>query len=98
VQQGTTYLIASPAGPTSAGFDGYRGCYVFEVQLATAGVKRDALGNPLVRRILDAPGDRFTGACSYAEAASAHGYLVSELMADAPPRIFRIFQSGVTAP
>jgi hypothetical protein len=71
---------------------------VFQVQLATAGVQRDSLGNPLVRRILAAPGDRFSGACSYAEGASAHGYLMSALRLESPPRVFRVYESGVSAP
>ena len=62
------------------------------------GVVQSVGSGQIVLRSLDGPGNRFTGACAYAEGATALGYLVPELMLDQPPRIFRIFASGVTAP
>jgi hypothetical protein len=98
LHRGNTYLSVSPAGPTSGGSDGYRGCQILSVLTATAAIRRNDAGRPGVLRTLDGPGNRFTGACAYAEGATALGYLVPELMLDQPPRIFRIFASGVAAP
>jgi hypothetical protein len=96
--QGQTYLSVSAAGPTSGGFPGYRGCQVFEVLTATASVNKDTAGNPIVVRAIDAPDDRFIGACAYAEGATPAGYLVPMLALEQGPRVFRIYASGITAP
>ena len=98
LHRGATYLSVSPAGPTRGPLVGYRGCRVLPVLTATAAIGRDDAGRPSVLRALDGPGDRFTGACAYAEGATALGYLVPELVLEQPPRIFRIFASGVAAP
>jgi len=97
-QKGETFLSVSPAGPVSGIEEGYRGCQILPVLTATAAVKRDAAGQLVVSRTLDAPTPRFVGACAYAEGASSAGYLVPQLAVDQPPRVFRIYASGVTAP
>ncbi len=97
-QKGETYLSVSPAGRASGIEDGYRGCQILPVLTATAAVRRNADGELVVLRTLDGPGESFVGACAYAEGASAAGYLVPQLAVDQPPRIFRIYASGVTAP
>ena len=61
-------------------------------------VKRDAAGAPVVTRVLDAPDQRFTGACSAGEGATAMGYAVSEATLTAPPKLFHVYKSGVAPP
>jgi hypothetical protein len=52
----------------------------------------------VVCRTLDGPGEPFSGACTYAEGATAIGYLLPQLGMDAGALDFEIFSSGVTAP
>jgi hypothetical protein len=95
---GSAHLLASPAGMTSIGVNGYRGCLLFELAADGASVMRDGDGHPVVKRVLDTPGQRVIGACSASEGASAMGYVASELIAESPPRVFRMFRSGVAPP
>jgi hypothetical protein len=94
---GRTYLSVSPGGPNALGFDGYRGCAILELTSAGDAVERSDAGTPRVCRTLDGPGTPFAGACTYAEGASAIGYLLPQLSLEGPPP-FRIFTSGVPAP
>ncbi|MGZ3454758.1 MAG: hypothetical protein ACXVEF_34460 [Polyangiales bacterium] len=95
---GKTYLLASTAGSVMGGFVGYDACLVFEVEdLATAKVKKMNGGAKVLRRI-NGSSSRFTGACAYAEGATALGYVASSLALDEPPRVFRIYKTGVAAP
>jgi hypothetical protein len=98
VASGITYLSVSPSGPTSLGFDGYRGCAILELTPQGDAVQRTDAGAPVVCRTLDGPGEPFSGACTYAEGATAIGYLLPQLGMDAGALDFEIFSSGVTAP
>jgi hypothetical protein len=93
IAQGKTWLSVTPEGP-----DGYRGCLIVELGAGGAGVIRDGAGVPIAQRFLHSPDDRFTGACTYAEGATSPGYLISELVLESPPKVFRIFRSGEAAP
>jgi hypothetical protein len=97
VVSGRTYLSVTPAGPTALGFVGYRGCAILALTAEGDGVERDDAGAPLVCRRLDGPGQPFSGACTYAEGATAVGYLLPQLSLDGGVP-FRIFSSGVQAP
>ena len=81
--------------PDSA--SGYHGCLVLPIDDPVSGaVRRSAAGGPVAVRRLDAPG-RFTGACSYAEGATALGYVVPiAFLGEARP--FRMFRTGLAAP
>ncbi len=95
--QGKSYLLATPAGAIP-GFDqpGYRGCFLFDLEPGGAAVSRDSAGAPVVSRVLDSSDQRFTGACSYGEGASALGYVVHELAYTGPS--FHALRSSITAP
>lgn len=93
---GKPYLLASTAGTVPPGFTGYNGCAVYEIEdLVTARIRRKD-GAPVIARFID-PGGRFGGACSYAEGASANGYVISAL-AGTSPIAFRMYATGVAAP
>ena len=95
---GQRYLLATPAAKIDDDLvDGYRGCHVFEVA-ASGAIQQDMAGYPISLRELDTPTTRFNGACAYAEGASNMGYLMSILRRDDPPRVFRIYQTGIAAP
>jgi hypothetical protein len=98
VAGGRTYLSVSPSGPTALGFDGYRGCAILELTAAGDAVERSDAGTPVVCRTLDGPGTPFAGACTYAEGATALGYLLPQLGLDGGVLDFEIFSSGVAAP
>jgi hypothetical protein len=98
VAKGRTYLSVSPSGPTALGFDGYRGCAILELTAAEDAVERTDAGAPVVCRSLDGPGQPFAGACTYAEGATAVGYLLPQLELDGGVLDFRIFSSAVAAP
>jgi hypothetical protein len=98
VAAGKTYLSVSPSGPTALGFDGYRGCAILELTASGEAVERSDAGTPLVCRTLDGPGTPFAGACTYAEGATALGYLLPQLGLDGGALDFEIFSSGVAAP
>jgi len=98
VAQGRTYLSVTPSGPTALGFDGYRGCAILELTASGEAVERTDAGTPVVCRTLDGPGQPFAGACTYAEGASAVGYLLPQLGLDGGTLDFRIFGSAVAAP
>lgn len=87
---GKQWLLASLAGSVAGGFAGYRGCHLYELDGAAV--------RPGVVRAFDAAGERFNGACAYAEGATELGLVVSILRLDAPPRIFRTYRSGATLP
>ncbi len=95
---GKTYVAATPAGPTSLGINGYRGCVVIPLGAGGDAVERDAQGFPVVALRADAAGNRFVGACAFAEGATAHGLLISELVPEATPGIFTIQKSGLGVP
>jgi hypothetical protein len=97
VVQGRTYLSVSPSGPTALGFEGYRGCAILALTIEGNAVERDDAGAPVVCRTLDGPGQPFAGACTYAQGATAVGYLLPQLSLDGGVP-FRIFSSGVQAP
>jgi len=96
--QGKTWMLATPAGPLPGGGEGYRGCALFELAVGGTAVKRDANGSPIVTRFLDSADQRFTGGCSYAEGATAMGYLVPQANIQGTNVTFHIFESAVTAP
>jgi hypothetical protein len=98
VAGGRTYLSVTPSGLTALGFVGYRGCAILEVTLQGDAVERDDAGAPVVCRTLDGPGQPFAGACTYAEGATAVGYLLPQLGLDGGTLAFRIFSSSVQAP
>jgi len=98
VASGKTYLSVSPSGPTALGFDGYRGCSILQLTAQGDAVERSEAGAPVVCRTLDGPGEPFSGACTYAEGATALGYLLPQLDLDGGVLAFRIFSSGVSAP
>jgi hypothetical protein len=92
---GAEYLVASPV--TAAG--AYNGCLTFAIDDPTAGtVRRDASGVPIVLRYLGAPGGAFSGACAYAEGATADGYFMPQAFLGQATNIFRIFLTGVMGP
>ncbi len=97
VVSGRTYLSVSPSGPTALGFAGYRGCAILQLTASGDAVERNDAGAPVVCRSLDGPGLPFAGACTYAEGATALGYLLPQLSLDGGV-LFRIFGSGVSAP
>jgi hypothetical protein len=97
VVAGRTYLSVTPSGPTALGFVGYRGCVILPLTAEGDSVERDDAGAPLVCRTLDGPGQPFAGACTYAEGATAVGYLLPQLSLDGGTP-FRIFSSAVQAP
>ncbi len=91
---GNEYLLASPEDNT-----GYRGCVVVQVvDPVTGTLSRTATGALNPTRILGPAGTRPTGACAYAEGASAAGYLAEVGFFDQPPPLFRMFKTGITAP
>jgi hypothetical protein len=95
VSGATEYVVLSPGGsvhlPGGPSFDGYAGCDVF----AIPDPGRAAAGREIVRT-LAAPGGLFSGACTYAEGATAMGYVIG--IVGAAPRTFRLYDSGVRAP
>jgi hypothetical protein len=93
-----TYLSVTSSGPTALGFDGYRGCAILQLTATGDAVERTDAGAPVVCRTLDGPGQPFAGACTYAEGATAVGYLLPQLGLDGGALEFRIFSSGVSAP
>jgi hypothetical protein len=95
-QEGRRYLLATTTGNVAGGFEGYRGCHLFE--LDGAGVVRSPEGDPIVLRAFDAAGDRFNGACDVAEGADQRGLAISILRLDAPPRVFRTYATGLALP
>jgi hypothetical protein len=98
VAEGRTYLSVTPSGPTALGFGGYRGCAILELTATGDAVERTDAGAPVVCRSLDGPGEPFAGACTYAQGATAVGYLLPQLGLDGGALDFRIFSSGVAAP
>ncbi len=97
---GKSYLSVSVPGTNNLGFEGYRGCRILELNAGGDSLSRDASGAPVVARKIDAPDNRFIGACGAAEGASAAGYFVSMLTNDTlpPPPQFRIFTSPSSLP
>jgi hypothetical protein len=94
---GEVYLIATPARAFGSGTI-YRGCSVMRVaDLAGAQVERTAAGDPAIVRRFDVDTEGFTGACAYAEGASAQGYLVPWADLEAGPA-FQIVPTGLAAP
>jgi hypothetical protein len=96
--QGKTWMLVTPAGSLPGGGEGYRGCALLELAVGGTAVKRDAGGSPIVTRFLDSADKRFTGACSYAEGATAMGYLVPQANIQGTNVTFHIFESAVNAP
>jgi hypothetical protein len=96
--QGKSWLLATPAGPLPGGGEGYRGCALFELAVGGTAVKRDGNGAPIVTRFLDSADQRFTGACSFDEGASAMGYLVPQADIQGTSATFHIFESKTNAP
>jgi hypothetical protein len=94
-----TYLLLSPSGqvstPGGPRFAGYSGCDVFTVN-PSSGTLAEAHGKPVVQRRLVAADALFSGACTYAVGANQMGYVISIL--GGPPRLFRIYATGVAAP
>jgi hypothetical protein len=86
---GRVYVAASTAGPVAGGFTGYNGCVTFEIDDLVKGTLK-----PGILRSITAAGNRFSGACSYAEET---GWVLSTLMLESAPRTFRMFRGG-TAP
>jgi hypothetical protein len=97
VAAGRTYLSVTPSGPTALGTVGYRGCAILALTPAGDSVERDDAGAPVVCRTLDGPGQPFAGACTYAEGATAVGYLLPQRSLEGGTP-FRIFSSAVQAP
>lgn len=93
---GKKLLLATATDDVAGEFEGYAGCHLFELEGSS--VVRSSAGDPLVLAAFDATGDRFNGACDYAEGASARGLAISILRLDAPPRVFRTYATGVTLP
>lgn len=98
---GDTYLIVSTigstTGPAQGRPSGYTSCTTILVRdLASAAIRRDAGGAPVVIRKLIAPGGLFAGACSFKPEFAA-GYLVFQVTAN-PTRPDRIFRSGIRCP
>lgn len=97
---GRWFLSATPDGIAGNGQNpAYRGCAIVPMNEDINDVVRESDGTPRVCRFLDSPNRLFTGACAYAEGASAMGYLVPQLVFEADlQRPFRIFRSGIAAP
>ncbi len=95
---GKSYVSVSVPGPNFLGFTGYRGCHILELTSGGDGLARDSLGAPIVARKIDATDNRFIGACSAADGATAMGYLVSMLPNDTLPPVFRVFTSPAPLP
>ncbi len=96
--EGTEYIIATPRGETAGGFDGYRGCFVVELE-SDGSTRRCDDGRAKVVRVLDTPDNSFTGACGWdAGTDSEMGYLMSVLRLDLSPQFFHFYASGVQAP
>ncbi len=98
---GKTYVSVTPVGPVTNGLgtypSGYRGCMTIPIDdLATGRIARTPAGAPKVERWMHAPDGRFSGPCTYAEGATALGYLVPELNDSASP--FGIARTTLTAP
>jgi hypothetical protein len=102
IADGKPYLLVTSVGHVSPGLDpsgvDYRACLTIPIDdLASATVARAGGGGaPAVLRELRAGDGRFAGACTYAEGATAAGYLVPELYATAPA--FRILRTAIAAP
>ncbi len=97
---GREYLIATPAGPVTIPngptFDGYTGCIVVAMQDPDR-VARGCDGALAIVRTIRAPAGQFIGACTFAEGATAAGYIVPEaVFTDA--RRFRLFGPGIAGP
>jgi hypothetical protein len=89
---GRIYLIVSPVTnrPVSGA---YNGCYIFRFADLDAGtLEQDGTGPRLVKDIRGADGT-FNGACTYADALSASGFLYGEIRIAKPP-VIQIFQTG----
>jgi hypothetical protein len=98
---GKAYVTVTPVGPVTHGLGGdptgYRGCMTIPIDdLAGGKIARTPTGAPSVARWMRAPDGRFTGPCTYAEGATALGYLVPELNDTAAP--FGILRTTLTAP
>ncbi len=97
---GKAFVIVTPVGPVSPtlGDDGYRGCVTIPIaDLARGKIARTGNGAPAVARFIHAPDGRFTGPCTYAEGATALGYLVPELTGSATTP-FGVTRTTITAP
>ena len=92
---GQPHLVVSRDAPPPLA---YQGCDVIRItDLNTASVEREADGSVRVLRRFEAPNQRFSGACAFAEGATSVGYAVSVgFFEDA--RRFRILRAPVTAP
>jgi hypothetical protein len=84
VAGGVEYVSATPGASGGK----YLGCEIWPV---------DAVRGPPLRSIVASPA-RFAGACTYAEGATAMGYVLPVGFLDVPPRVFRIFATTVPAP
>jgi hypothetical protein len=98
---GKTYLGITPVGPVVRGTqtipNGYRGCMTIPMDdLATGKLARTATGAPKVVRWMAPPDGRFAGPCTYAEGATALGYLMNELNDGTAP--FGILRTPPTPP
>ena len=89
------FLSATPE--SAANF--YLECLIVEVADLNAGeVARDADGLPVVLRHLRTNPASFTGACAYAEGATAAGYVVPVAQVQDGEVFFQMFSTGVQAP
>jgi hypothetical protein len=94
-QEGKTFLSATPE--TAAGV--YLECMIVEVTDLNAGeIARDGDGLPVALRHLRSNPASFTGACAYAEGATAAGYVVPVALPENGEVFFRMFSTGVQAP
>jgi hypothetical protein len=92
VADGAAYLSATPGA-----FDGgYDGCVIIPFDDLEAGTLVRTAGRADVARTLASP-PRFSGACAYAEGATAMGYTMPILRLDTG-RPFRIYATGIVAP
>jgi len=91
---GKEYLLATPESETT----GYHGCVVLPIDDPAAGaVRRDPGGKPVFYRRINVSTGQFSGACSYAEGATALGVVMSVgFLMDA--RQFRMFSTGLSLP
>jgi hypothetical protein len=89
---GKAYLLVSPVSNKPVG-GSYNGCHLFRFANLDTGELEKENGNPhIIQQIEGKPGT-FNGACTYASAVTASGFLYGEIRFGGAP-YFEIYQTG----
>jgi hypothetical protein len=89
---GVPYVLVSPGDASGA----YLNCALLPLDAQHA-ILRNADGSPHVLRFFDAPGQPQNGACSFAEGATATGFVMN-IPTLTPVPLWRVYRTGVTSP